>query len=547
LYDAHRDYRAAFEAVTRRAGHRFEGRMWREVRADADERIDLYSEAVSSAVERLKRLLAERGVDRIVWASLKAVFSALHMDDPGREVAETFFNSVTRRVFGNVGVDPDIEFVHGDAAVLPAAAGSLVSAWPGTVRDQVEALLRSMPCAGSMGDLDGNAAAVAARVVEEYGPDSRIEAIRVPFHREQGAYVVARVRGGDRSGPLVVCLRHPVGGIVVDAVVTDQDAVSVMFGFTRSHFHIAAGPPAEIVRFLRTILPRKRVAELYVAIGEPKHGKTELYRDLVDHLSATRGKFTLAPGTEGLVMVVFTLDGFDMVFKVIRDRAAPPKMTTRSRVMDRYRFVYRNDRAGRLVEAHEFEHLRIPADRLDPDLVRELCAEAARTVHLEGDDVVIDHVYMERRVDPLDIALAAGRAGAEAVRDYGRTIEELALTGVFCGDILPKNFGLTRTGRVVFYDYDEIDSVTGPVFRVIPTASDPLDEMSAEPWFGYGPDDAFPQEWLPLLGLRPEHREVLGLEFSHLFDPDFWRDAQQAARSGAEPYEVMPYPPTARL
>lgn len=543
LRDAHRDYRVGFEAITRRAGRRFAGRMWREMRSDADERIDLYGAAVGGAVERLDELLADRRLDRIVWASLKAVYSGLHLDDPMREVAETFFNSVTRRVFGDVGVDPDIEFVHGDAPVLPAPAESPVARWSGSMLGQVSDLLRSLPCAGLIADLDGDAAGAAEVIESTHGP-GRLESIIAPFHREQGAYVVARHVSESGTRPVVFCLRHPEGGVELDAVITDPDHVSVLFGFTRSHFQVAAGPPFELVRFLRSILPRKRVAELYVSIGEPKHGKTELYRDLDDHLHASDARFVVAPGTSGLVMVVFALDGFDMVFKVIRDRFAPPKQTTRARVMDRYRFVYRNDRAGRLVEAHEFEHLHIPLDRVAPDLTATLLEVAAGTVRIDRDHLVVDHLYLERRLRPLDLALSTGAAGEEAVRDYGRAIEELAITGVFCGDILPKNFGLTRTGRVVFYDYDEIESVERPVFRAVPVATDPLDELSAEPWFGHGPDDAFPEEWLPLLGLRPEHRSLLATEFGHLFDPGFWRAAQRPAE---DPHEVLPYPASVRL
>ena len=547
LRDVHAEYRTGFDAITRRAGSRFAARMWRELRDDADERIDLYGREVDRAVASLTGLLGERGLDRIVWASLKAVYSGLHMDDPRREVAETFFNSVTRRVFHNVGVDPDIEFVHGDADVLPVPEHSIVERHRGLLEEQVAEALRRLPMAHRMTDLEGDATRVATRVAEEVGPGD-LEVIRTPFYREQGAYVVGRVATPDGPEPVVICLRHPDDGVVVDAVVTDPDQVSIMFGFTRSHFLVPDGPPAELVRFLRSILPHKRVAELYVAIGEYKHGKTELYRDLVDHLRSGAWRFVPAPGTAGLVMVVFALDGFDMVLKVIRDRFAPPKQTTRRRVMDRYRFVFHNDRAGRLVEAHEFEHLRIPRERFEPSVVEALGTEAAATVRVDESHVTIDHAYVERRVDPLDVFLsdAEGERAAAAVRDYGRAIEQLACTDVFCGDILPKNFGLTRNRRVVFYDYDELDRVTAQRFRAIPADPDPLAEMSAEPWFGHGPDDVFPEEWPRMLGLSDDHRAILEGEFGHLFDHRFWRRTQREIAHG-EPYEVPPYPDSARL
>ncbi len=258
--------------------------------------------------------------------------------------------------------------------------------------------------------------------------------------------------------PLAIALRNTERGIVVDAVVLTERDISVIFSFTRSYFHAAVRRVADVIQFLRSLMPYKPIAELYNALGHNKHGKTEAYRSLQRHLARTDERFGFAPGARGMVMVVFTLPSYDVVFKVIRDTFEQPKRTTRDRVRERYRLVFTHDRAGRLVDAQEFEHLVFARDRFSDDLLDELLHSASRSVHLEGDQVVIEHLYAERKVRPLDLYLSDADTAA-AIRvalDYGQAIKDLAATNVFPGDLLFKNFGVTRHGRVIFYDYDEL-------------------------------------------------------------------------------------------
>jgi isocitrate dehydrogenase kinase/phosphatase len=295
-------------------------------------------------------------------------------------------------------------------------------------------------------------------------------------------------------------------------------------------------------------MPRKRLIDLYNAIGFHRHGKTEFYRDFVAHLRTSRDRFVTAEGTRGMVMLVFTLPSYDVVFKLIKDRFDFPKDTSRSEVMRCYRFVFEHDRAGRLVEAHEFEHLRIARDRFDPALLEDLRRDAAETVRIEGDDVVIDHAYVERRIRPLNLFLAEENADAvkAAARDYGQAMKDLAASNIFPGDIFTKNFGVTRHGRVVFYDYDELSFVTDCNFRKLPEATTPEQEMAAEPWYSVRENDIFPEEFLSFLRL-PEPGQSEFLEHhGDLFRPDFWRAVQEKLRSG-EPPEIFPYRPERRL
>jgi isocitrate dehydrogenase kinase/phosphatase len=214
-------------------------------------------------------------------------------------------------------------------------------------------------------------------------------------------------------------------------------------------------------------MPRKPLAELYAAIGYNKHGKTEFYRGFLRHLDASEEQFEHAEGERGMVMLVFSLPSYDVVAKLIKHRSDYPKDSSRSEVMRKYRLVFEHDRAERLVEAYEFEHLRIPRERFRPELLEELQRCAADSVRIEDDYVVIKHLYVERRVRPLNLYLTETDepAARAAVIDYGQAIKDLAATNIFPGDLRPKNFGVTRHGRVVFYDYDELCWVTECDFR----------------------------------------------------------------------------------
>jgi len=303
-----------------------------------------------------------------------------------------------------------------------------------------------------------------------------------------------------------------------------------------------------LIAFLKSIMPLKRVAELYISIGYNKHGKTELYRDLLHHLAHSDGQFQIARGEKGMVMVVFTMPSYDVVFKVIRDRFSWPKTTTRQTVMDNYQFVFRHDRAGRLVDAQEYEHLKFDRDRFSAELLDELMATAAGNVTVGDNWVSIKHVYTERRVTPLNLYLSEAEetAAGEVVMDYGRAVKELASANIFPGDLLLKNFGVTRHGRVVFYDYDELCLLTECNFREMPEARSFDEEFTTEPWFAVGRNDIFPAEFRSFLGLHGRLRDVFVQAHGDLFSVEFWQQMQARLRAG-EVIDIFPYRQSSRL
>jgi isocitrate dehydrogenase kinase/phosphatase len=302
------------------------------------------------------------------------------------------------------------------------------------------------------------------------------------------------------------------------------------------------------VQWLRALMPDKRVADLYNAIGYHRHAKTEFYRDFVRHLQTSNDRFMAAEGARGMVMIVFTLPSYDVVFKLIRDRFDAPKESDRRDVMSRYRMVFEHDRAGRLVEAHEFEHLRIASNRFEPALLEDLLRDAGQTVRVDGDAVVIAHAYVERRVRPLNLLFREcdEETAIAAACDYAQSIKDLAASNIFAGDLLTKNFGLTRRGRVVFYDYDELCPLTDCNFRPLPQSRSYEEETSAEPWFSVREGDIFPEEFPRFLSFPEPARVALMARHGDLFRPEYWRGVQEQLRRGDLP-EILPYADERRL
>ncbi len=557
VHGAFQSYVDQFRAITRRAQTRFERRDWQGVQQDALERLSLYRSVLDPLVIQVRGLLSDHLSDKAMWAEMRATYSTLIAGRDDFDIAETFFNSVTRRIFDTVGVDPTIEFVDTDFVTAPTRTRRPVYRTYQRSSDTsvlIAEILSGFALSVGYEDLARDARLVAERVEQrllELGALSIVELAEVVesmFFRGKGAYIVGRLFSGSHDLPLVIALHNEDSGVRVDAVLTRPADLRVLFSFTRSYFHVDTERPYDLVRFLRSLMPGKRPAELYIATGYNKHGKTELYRDLLHHLERSASKFVAARGKKGLVMIVFTMPGHDLVFKVIRDRFPPQKRTTRRQIMDRYRLVFHHDRAGRLIDAQEFEHLAFDRDRFSDELLEELAAEASETVRVEGDSVVVSHVYVERRVIPLDIYIreADEMAAQRAIGDYGQCIKDLAAANIFAGDLLLKNFGVTRHGRVVFYDYDELTELLDCTFRRIPEPVHPEDELSDQPWYSVGPDDVFPEEFRHFLGLRSPLKDAFEDRHSDIFDTPLWHRLQDAIRTG-EIVEVIPYSDADRL
>jgi isocitrate dehydrogenase kinase/phosphatase len=557
IRQAYITFHTQFQSITQRARERFEKQDWNGMQADAAERLLIYRRIVDLAEAAIRDLLRDRLDNKLIWASMKAVFSGFITERDDWELAETFFNSVTRRIFTTVGVDHQIEFVATDFETPPTRPRAPVYRSynrGNSTAELLQQVVQDYRFAAPFADLSRDTAAAASSIENQLlalgalQSIDRLEMVRSPFFRGMGAYLVGRFFSGSHRIPLVLALIHTPDGIIIDGIILDENSISILFSFAHSYFHVEVERPYDLVHFLKTLMPRKRTGELYISIGYHKHGKTELYRDLLDHLAHTQEKFEIARGQRGMVMLVFTMPGYDIVFKIIKDFFNYPKDSTRKEVMAKYDLVYRHDRAGRLVDAQAFEYLEFDRDLFTEELLAEILRECSQTVCIAEDSVVLSHAYMERRVIPLDIFVreAHEAAACDAVIDYGQAIKDMACSNIFPGDMLLKNFGVTRHGRVVFYDYDELCLLEECRFRRMPPAARYEDELAAEPWFHVNETDIFPEEFSHFLGLSGSLREVFETHHGDLFTTDYWRHIQEAVRAG-ERTHIFPYQPEQRL
>ena len=560
LWDGYQKYVKAFEYVTKRAGERFERRDWQGMRQDTVQRLDLYPKVVKRTYRKVADCLGLQAQDPNLWRKIKAAFvsQATHRHDT--ELACTFYNSINRRILQTVGVDPDLEFIAPEpAADAPANHAPLTFSMevPRATDRVIESVLDRFNFQTSFADKGNDARLCAERI------DLRLKAlagggiiqplhidmITTPFYREMGAYLIGRIRFEEKQVPLVFALGNGDRGLFVDALLLRRDEIRILFSFSHTYFHVQTACPHELVRFLKELMPTKRLAELYIGLGYNKHGKTELYRDLLKHQKVcSLDRFDFSAGQRGMVMIAFNMPQDDLIYKLIRDRFASPKHATRQQVMEKYDYVFRHDRAGRLIDVQTFEYLEIEDCCFTADLVDEIRSGATRTATVEGNRVILHHVYVERRLVPLDLYLkqADGAAAIAAVIDYGMAIKDLACINVFPGDMLLKNFGVTQLGRVIFYDYDELCPLTECNFRWLPQARQYEDELASEPWYMVEENDVFPEEFSRFLAMPPDLREIFCKHHGDLLTPEFWIRTQEQIRSGALT-PILPYGQTQRL
>jgi isocitrate dehydrogenase kinase/phosphatase len=265
------------------------------------------------------------------------------------------------------------------------------------------------------------------------------------------------------------------------------------------------------------------------------------------------------------VMLVFDLPSFPYVFKVIKDYYPPQKDTTREQIKGKYLLVKQHDRVGRMADTLEYSEVGFPRARFDDELIAEIQKFAPSQLEIsdrDGDgtlEVIIKHLYIERRMIPLNIYLqeAFDVGGANAadtspvatrareqiergVVEYGNAIKDLVAANIFPGDMLWKNFGITRHGKVVFYDYDEIEYITDCKFRKVPAPRNEEDEMSGEVWYNVGPKDVFPETFGPFLLGNPAVRSIFMKHHADLLEASFWQGHKDRILAG-HVHDVFPY------
>jgi isocitrate dehydrogenase kinase/phosphatase len=556
IYDGFIRYNNYFHRITRRARTRFEQRDWKGHQNDIVDRVDLYEKSVRRIALTLRRTLKLRLNDKKLWRNIRSYFADRLNQVPDNGFIKTFFNSTTRRIFGTEGLDPELEFISsGPSDDLQLIMSLNIRRYPYWVSLQriFETILDDFSFRVPYDDINLNASRISRKIKahtnENFSKNVeylRFEFIDSFFYQAARAYLVGKLILSEGEIPIIIAFKNENRGISVDAIFLEEEEISLIFGYTRSYYFADPNSVIGTVHFLKSMLPKKPIDELYTVLGRLRQGKTERHRIFTEHLNNTKDKFIHAEGETGLVMIVFTLPSYNLVFKIIRDAFGAPKTISREDVISKYKLVSKHDRAGRLIDTQEFLNLKFPINRFSKELAQELLENASLNVRKEEDNIILKHVYIERRVRPLNLYINENPfdESVRAIIDYGEAIKDLAKTNIFPGDLLLKNFGVTQHNRIIFYDYDEVSLVTDCNFRDIPESNSIEDEMQAENWYFVGEHDIFPEEFIRFLAMNDKLKTEFMKYHKDLLTSKYWRRIKNQHLKG-QALLVIPY--TSRL
>ena len=574
LIDGFNRHYQLFRGESARAKHRFETADWSGQQRAQRERIEFYDMRVAEAVARLEKEFKAGEQSMDVWHQVKLHYIGLLVNHHQPELGESFFNSVTTKILQRAYFQNDFIFVRPAISteyIEPRGAPTYRAYYPShdTLADTLQAMLDDFALQGRYADQRRDAERVAAAILGRFHQvklraNFQLQVLSGLFYRNKGAYLVGKIINGFIELPFALPILHDSKGrFHVDAALFGEDSLQMLFSFARAYFMVDMEVPSAYVQFLRSLMPRKPGAEIYSALGLAKQGKTLFYRDFLSHLNYSTDRFRIAPGIKGMVMLVFDLPSFPYVFKVIKDFYPPPKDTSREQIKGKYLLVKQHDRVGRMADTLEYSDVGFPLDRFEPELIEEIRRFAPSQLEIADRDgngemeVVLKHVYIERRMIPLNIYLQesfdmlanpdspahAKRAKDQlehAVVEYGNAIKDMVAANIFPGDMLWKNFGVTLNGKVVFYDYDEIEYISDCNFRKVPQPRNEEDEMSGEIWYSVGPKDVFPETFGPFLLGNDTVRAAFMANHADLLDPAFWQHHKERIQAG-HMLDVFPY------
>ena len=553
-----------FRETSQEAKARFEQGDWLGVHKAVKERIRFYDDRVEECVERLRSEFDAGNLDENTWQQVKLLYIGLLLNHKQPELAETFFNSVTTKIlhrdyFRNdfIFVRPSLSTENIEPELTPTYRSyyAINGGLRASVREIVTDFEWERPFADLERDINDLYDAVLGHLKEMPTPDFnfQIQVLGSPFYRNKAAYIIGKAINGPAEHPFAIPVLHDQNGkLYLDTILLDAWRIGVLFSLSRAYFMVDMEVPSGYVQFLRSILPNKPRSELYIMLGLGKQGKTMFFRDFIYHLRHSEDKFIMAPGIRGMVMLVFTLPSYPYVFKIIKDVFGSSKNMDRATVKQKFLMVKQVDRVGRMADTIEFSNAAFPFKRFNQEVLDELRDLAPSCFEIKGEMLIIKHIYVERRMEPLNIHLERMERtdnveGLEhAIREYGSAIREMAQANIFPGDMLWKNFGITRFGRVVFYDYDEIEYMTDCNFRNIPPAPDFETEMSGEVWYPVAKNDVFPEEFGTFLLASPTLRKTFHKYHRDLLAAKFWQVAQQKIRDG-HVEDFFPYPEELRF
>ncbi|MFQ3323073.1 MAG: isocitrate dehydrogenase kinase/phosphatase [Pseudomonadales bacterium] len=545
---------ADFQNITLGARARFEQQDWKGVQQAQADRLEIYKAKVDQLLPLLRNLAGDHIHNLATWQKMRQDYGQLIGQHSNFEIAESFYNSVFCKVFAHQHITNDYAFVLSSRRkrnTRSELAAFSSYKFNGQIKELVAKILSDYEFSTPFSDIAFDVSQITRNVIQQLvGDETRpnssitVDVLEPIFYRNKGAYLVGRVNGvGENPAPFVLPFLYQADGtLYIDTLITDPDEVSVIFSFTRSYFMMDSAVPAQIVEFLHGVMPHKKLYELYAGIGFRKHAKTDFFRDFMAHLDNSDDPLIIAPGIKGMVMSVFVLPSYDIVFKIIKDKFTPPKEVTKKIVKEKYQLVTKHDRAGRMADTQEFNAMQFPKNRFSTELIEELQKVAPSQLTITDTEIIIEHLYTERRMEPLNLYLrtADDQQTINVMDEYGNAIKQLAAANIFPGDMLLKNFGVTRHGRVVFYDYDEICHLTECNFRRIPQPRNEQEEMASTPWYAVKEFDIFPEEFRLFFSGNPKAKKAFDELHGDLYDVQTWQDMQNQIIAG-QVVDVFPY------
>jgi len=547
-----------YSEITQSAKQRFEQCLWAEVQSAAKARTDFYDLRVQETLDTIKQDFFIVKLDDLLWQEVKRHYVNLLCKHPQADLAESFYNSVFCHIFERkyyhntyIFVESSVSYLSDTPApkiftrYLPAEKGLYQ-----TIVDIITSHQLDIPYINLKRDINTLIRAFRQQTHQSQYKlnELQFEMLNFIFYRNKGAYIIGRVLTPEGETPFIVSVlnnkeKNGKCGLTIDAIITKSERMAVVFGFARAYFFVDCQHPHALVKFLQGLIPHKTKADLYSAIGFHKQGKTQFYRDFLHHLDTSNDQFELAAGIKGMVMSVFTLPSYPYVFKIIKDKFSPSKNMTKADVKGKYRLVKLHDRVGRMADTMEYSEVAFPKNRFSQKLLDELMSVAPSIIRFEQDLLIIEHLYIERRMVPLNLYLASATDDevVEAMYGYGEAIKQLIAANIFPGDMLLKNFGVTRHGRVIFYDYDEITYMNEVNFRVKPEAVTEEQIYAAEPWYAVASGDMFPEELATFALANIRYRKAFLRHHANLLEASYWQQCQSDVANGLYS-DVFPYP-----
>lgn len=548
-----------FKEITCSAKSRFENCQWQEIQKASSKRTDYFEQRVDETLATIKQGFKISALNKTLWREIKRCYMSSLKEHPQAELAESFYNSVFCHLFERKYYQNEYIFVESEHQLngqlnanqiftryIPAKEG---------LKKTILNIIHKTELCGVFPLLKKEINALVKAFINQPElinvplSEIQLDMLNFTFFRNKGAYVIGKVHFPQGEMPFIVSITNDeVTGLHIDALLTEPENMAVVFGFARSYFFVDCKYPQALIDFLHQLIPHKTPADLYSAIGFHKQGKTQFYRDFLNHLTNSEDQFILAAGIKGMVMSVFTLPSYPYVFKIIKDTFAPTKKMTKQDVKSKYRLVKLHDRVGRMADTMEYSEVAFPKNRFSKALLDELLLVAPSIIKIEDELIIIEHLYIERRMTPLNIYLANATEAEidQAMFGYGEAIKQLIAANIFPGDMLLKNFGVTRHGRIIFYDYDEITYMNEVNFREIPTPVTEEQIYAAEPWYSVAPGDMFPEELATFALANPKYRKPFLKHHSELLDASYWQKTQKNIASGIFE-DVFPYPAKLKL